>query len=353
MYKLGYVERSDLGTVPSSGTVPEVETQAVAAATKPSFFRSLFSTVRPESPSPRSILQVCVLGGDGVGKSSFVWDLTGLRAPGLGDDVEIGSEYSKFSDAVVVGGCTVRRANMPAAKTSSTAESSGSMSSHSNDHHRNALRGVLTDPFHLSISAIPLKNTDQWRESCVHSCDLVVLMFQCGVPESLEVAISLEQQLPATIPRIFVASKSDMIPSAQVIGLGSHTGSRSEFGNETRSTREALKATHEHMLQEAYLHVNAHHLPALTQFSTLTGEGVDEAYSLIVDTVVDPQKGIPRQSSAQKAGYHMSTAVALVTSLCVIGLGSVYMLHRPFKDWLNEWISSTQKLLLGNTSKSP
>jgi energy-coupling factor transporter ATP-binding protein EcfA2 len=354
LFKLGYVERADLGITASSGPMQSVLAQALAASTKPSFFRSLFLPAKVPAPAPRSVLQVCVLGDNGVGKSSFVWSLTGLRAPGLGGDVEMGVEYSKFSEAIVVGGCALRLGSGVTASLTGGAARLGKGRSGGDavaaQAHAALLSEVLTESCELSIAAVPLDQAESWLEHCIHSCDLAVLMFQSANATSLKTAIALDARLPHTVPRLFVASKADTIPSAQVLSLGAHSPTqRGEFGNQTRSSREALKAAHESVLQEASLHIQARGLPPLALLSTLTGDGVTEAYNTIVDVATDPTRGIPRKPTKDKSGFGISAPVVVVTTV-VVGVASLALLARYNKgvrDWLDSVFLSTRTFLLG------
>mmetsp|Transcript_11413 Transcript_11413/g.18714 ORF Transcript_11413/g.18714 Transcript_11413/m.18714 type:complete len:882 (-) Transcript_11413:302-2947(-) len=119
LFQLGYVERQDLGLVVTAGTVLDVQhcLRAHRQYVKSSpFYRTLWLSPVPQVPAARGVLQVAVLGGNGAGKSSFVWRLSGLRAPGLGArDVEMGADYLhrvKYNDTIVVGGFPQRRSEI-------------------------------------------------------------------------------------------------------------------------------------------------------------------------------------------------------------------------------------------------
>jgi hypothetical protein len=378
LFKLGYAERDDLGVVPSSGSLQTVLTQAVAAAAKPSFVRSLLSSTRVEPPVARSVLQVCVLGDNGVGKSSFVWQLTGMRAPGLVGDNDLGVQYAKFSEAVVVGGWTVHSHHSPPLHVQHTPRAQSHPGSGSNLAHlsmksgvagtssaggsantadaqpttRALLRTVLTEPYHVSVAAVPLDQAEAWLDSCAESCDLAVLMFQCANMQSLRTAIGLDARLPPHVPRLFLASKSDTIPSAQVMSLGVHSpsGSRGEFGNTTRTTREALKSAHESVLQEASLHLQTRGLRPLALVSTLSGEGVAEAQTLMLDVATDPERGLPKDKpkAAQSFAITLSTVASAAAIFTVVGsltVGLLWHFNPRVKEVLNEWWASVRKFI--------
>lgn len=380
LFKLGYVERDDLGVVPSSGPMQSVLSQAAAASAEPSFIRRLISSRRPEAPTARSVLQVCVLGDDGVGKSSFVWQVTGMRAPGLVGDTDLGVQYAKFSEAILVGGWTehhqhqhhVSGTQRPPTPQPQSLSGTGSgtnlthlpiranvpggvgSTSDAGAHNKAPLRSVLTDPYQVSVTAVPLAQVEAWLETSVKSCDLVVLMFQCANVKSLSTAIILDAKLPPQVPRIFLASKSDTVPSPQVLSLGAHSPSsqRGEFGNQTRATRESMKAMHEKVLQEAASHLQARGLPPLALLSTLTGDGVVDAQHLIVDVATCPERGLPKDKPKAASGISVTASTVLWATGLVASLGglSVWLLwtYNPkARDWINEWLANTKKLLLG------
>lgn len=348
LFKLGYVERPDLGVVASPGPLESVQKQSLQASTKHSFFRSLFMPAKVEAPAPRSTLQVCVLGDNGVGKSSFVWYMTGLRAPGLSGDVEIGIDYSKYSDSIVVGGCSLKREELLV--KSSPAQ-------------RDLLQATLTVSYQLSIAAVPLDQVEKWLDHCAASCDLVVLMFQCGKATSLKTAIALEARLPDSVPRLYLASKTDTIVAAHSLNVsastssmrsdrsdrGDRAGDRAEYGNETRSSREALKAAHETVLQAASLHIKDRNLPPLAMLSTLSGEGISEACSLIVDVSTDPIRGIPRKTVKPSTSLITSPPFLAFSTLALgIATFTLWKYNKEVKDWFKHLFASTRDLFSGS-----
>lgn len=351
LFKLGYVERSDLGVIASSGPMESVQKQAVLASSKQGFFSSMFLPARVEAPAKRSTLQVCVLGDNGVGKSSFVWYLTGLRAPGIGGDVEMGVDYAKYSDCIVVGGCALKLngeneqggGNGQAGRKYSIAESAADKA------HKGLLQEVLTPSYQLSVAAVPLDQVEKWLQHCAQGCDLVVLMFQCGKPSSLKTCMALEARLPESVPRVFLASKTDLIFTSQALhaaSAGSSGSLKGEYGNETRSSRESLKAAHESVLQTASLHIRERNLPALGMFSTLTGEGMAEATSLVVEVATDPARGVPHRKARPSEGLVASrpfvTLAAVVAGL--VGVTLIVQYNKEVKDWCKQMINNTRNL---------
>jgi DNA-binding NarL/FixJ family response regulator len=218
---------------------------------------------------------------------------------------------------------------------------------------RALLRTVLTEPYHVSVAAVPLDQAEAWLENCAESCDLAVLMFQCANMQSLRTAIGLDARLPSHVPRLFLASKSDTIPSAQVLSLGVHSPSvsgRGEFGNTTRTTREALKSAHEAVLQEASLHLQARGLPPLALVSTLSGEGVTEAQNLILDVATDPERGLPKDKpkAAQSFALTLTSVASAAAIFTVVGsltVGLLWHFNPRVKEVLNEWWASLRKFI--------
>jgi len=349
LYKLGYVERADLGVVPSSGPMETVQKQALLASAKQSFFSSMFSPARVEAPAKRSTLQVCVLGDNGVGKSSFVWYLTGLRAPGIGGDFEIGVDYAKFNDCIVVGGCALKLNGEKETSGTQVARKYSIAESASDKAHKKLLEEVLTPSYQLSVAAVPLDQVERWLQHCIQGCDLVVLMFQCGKPSSLKTCMALEARLPETVPRLYLASKTDLIFTSQALhaaSAGSSGSLKGEYGNETRSSRESLKAAHESVLQTASLHIRERNLPALSMFSTLTGEGMTDATSLIVEVATDPTRGVPQRKSKPSETFVTSRAFVTMAAVVVTlaGASLVARYNKEVKEWWKQMMDHTRSL---------
>jgi hypothetical protein len=296
LYQLGYVERQDLGTVVSFGPIRSI-IEANEKKKHGMWLNSLFSGKKPEVPVPRSTLKICVLGDNGVGKSSFVWYLSDLRAPGMhGGGMEVGVEYSKFSDALVVGGCGMRLADaagMYGTTSSSSIQQEKRLRQQQQQQHSHQQSSVLTDPFHLSVTSVPLDLVEKWKETCVASCDLVVLMFQPTNSITFDTAIELSRSLPATMPRILISSKSDLVH------LPPQSDSSALLGG---SSLSSLKSTNNKVLKKATDYVHSSSLPPIAQVSTLTGEGMVDAIALIIDVAVEPRKAIPRKRSVNSWG---------------------------------------------------
>ena len=74
------------------------------------FFTSIYDYIfgTTDIIYPRQILKVTIIGDNGVGKSSLIWSLSGLRPPGIGL-VEMSVNYEKYTDSIVVGGSLIKR----------------------------------------------------------------------------------------------------------------------------------------------------------------------------------------------------------------------------------------------------
>lgn len=198
--------------------------------------------------------------GDEAGKSSFVWNLSGLRAPGSFDkDVEKGIEYPKSEDSIVVGGffcyrteerssngidksehlvdpSPVLSSSTHSVETTERTPPYGDLNSSGHDKERNdgnkagkrvslsmgengdlTGKGTTTSPSQrpfVCIAAVPYQFAADWLAHNRDACDLVVLMYQCGDEGSLRQAMELEKRLGPDVPRLFVASKSDLVKDA-------------------------------------------------------------------------------------------------------------------------------------------
>ena len=206
-----------------------------------------------------------------MGKSSFVWNMSGLRAPGSFDgDVERSVEFSKSEDCILAGGfsnhelrqgqshrnrplqhmrATTQDLNnleipptisIPQKKTRNNNNSSNDVNENDNSSGKSgrssssrillsgaqqsyvtgeeSMGGLLTFPFYVYISAIPFHFVSDWlmqQQLQRDSVDLFILMYQCGDESSGATALQLEKLLPPEAPRMFVGSKSDLAAAVQ------------------------------------------------------------------------------------------------------------------------------------------
>ena len=229
---------------------------------------------------------------------------------------------------------------------------------------------------------MPLDLVEKWLQSSIHTCDVAVLMYQCANPVSLDTALSLEALLPADMPRLYLASKVDLIPrstamlsssSTTTMSMSSSTssssssssamsskssGSASASASATqrlleaeRRRREVILSAHERVLEKATLHLRENNLPPVQTISAVDEGGISDAYHAIIDLVTEPEKGIPHKDSKPQSGLAGSRALVAVTA--VVGLVSlsavVYHYNKEVKDWLHTFMNSTRDMLLFGT----
>lgn len=347
--------------------------------------------------SPRKVLHVSILGDNGVGKSSLVWSLSGLRPPGIGL-VEMSVNYDKYSDCVVVGGCIIR-SDGSSCNNNSSMKKYGTNIDNTNTKpistHKNIIKSLVTSPYYISFESVPLDFIDPWIESMNNRSDLIVLMFQCGNTNSFNTALSIEAKLASNVPRMFIASKLDIIPMQRNILQSDITdmissdplyssSTREQYGNNNNLLFQSLATTtgnnsssynisdvskcsttllldHESVLQSATIHIQEYNLPSLQVFSTYSNEGFIDTKGKIIEVVTNPLLGIPNKNNKTKLKSYFqkqqqdddqneynnntSTVTVLVTtvisiiSLTAIG-ATVYHYRNDFQGYFRKFFNS-------------
>eukprot|EP01034_Spumella_vulgaris_P021337 gene21337-27367_t len=331
LFRMGYIERGDLGTVISSGPIEQI----ARFTPRKSVFGSLFSE-KPSPPNTRSTVNVCVLGDNCVGKSSFVWNLSGLSAPGS-VDIEKGLGNAKPQDTVIVGGCrgSKRHPHGDRRNAFQVSRDSGTTRFRKPVVTQNKF-DPLQSTFYVSAAAIPLEHVSvsplaqsssskgkSDQSTVLDACDVAVLMFQCGDMTSFQIALQIEKTLPHRLPRLFLASKCDLVQTK-----GTEASSSSFSRN--------LQAQHEIVYQEAALHLQHHDLPELVFLSTSTGEGVSEALAALLSVAEEPQRGVPlKQRNPQ--GSTLWTLGALSFGGVLTGVAYWYLTTYRDKE-LRQWM---------------
>jgi hypothetical protein len=278
-----------------------------------SWMPSLFSRRNVALESTRSVLKVCILGGNSVGKSAFVWHVSGLRAPGI-EDVEIGANNTKFQDTVVIGG--FYRSN-----------DQGNNSKRLRMENNSSSDGILADSCFAVVHAVPLHKEKDWLDTNILSCDVVVLMYQCGDEESLETAIRIEKTLPTRVPRLFFASKYDTVVTK--VALDSQRGGRNQSHAETENNAQLQR--HVDVYRQASKYVQERQLPAIQQLSVVTGEGVSAACSMLFEVAAEPERALPVTEKKVLANQRFSRG--LFTGLTIaLGVVSVSLIVRYNKE---------------------
>lgn len=415
MFRLGYIERSDVGTVVSAGPIEQV-------AHFTPYERSLFTALNPfrsepKPPAPRSSLNIAVLGGNCVGKSSLVWNLAGLPAPGT-KFIEKGLDNEKPQDTVIVGGChryhrdhehKYRNSSLghrhltqyglrspPPPKSDKRTSATASQQPQQQSYYPSSVSGnvlrrggrsgsvvsggttfeFLHHSYYLNFAAIPLEHvtisatapSSSAKQrgssssssagnsgaggSVLDSCDLVILMFQCGDIDSLKAAQSLEKRLPRRMPRIYVASKLDLIQAKQTISSGVDGGGMTL---EERHRREVLQSQHDMVYQEAALHLQTYDLPPLVYLSVVTGEGLNDVLAAVVDVVECPDKGIPVKQRQQPSSSSVVTAALSLISLGGLSVLGWYLWtqrEREIREWFNHIYDFVQRDILAKIPKT-
>lgn len=368
LYELGYAERVDLGIVTSSTTIQQLyfqQRQQKASLWNPSHL--LFPKEHQKVIPQRSMIRIGILGDNRVGKSSFVWHMSNLRPPGVDDeDVEKSIDYEKPLETIVIGGCMMSRRSLHSNKSynhengfiaalagnSGAALSSSSsppMSSRTSSNtsspaslHKTSSSGgnsqgddnqsYLPDTFQLSFAAIPLEHSDKWKEHCLSSCDVILLMFQCGDMESLETVMKLEKELPSRMPRLYIASKSDLL-------LNQSYQHPTNLGAKYKELRQA----HELVLQTITLHIQEHQLLPVLMTSTISNTGIEETMEAIRSVVTNPMQGIPLHERKEKTASYGKPLMLLTAAVTITSL-SVFLVkyHKEVKDWFDQMVESTR-----------
>lgn len=342
--------RANLGLQRSDGTVYSIFQRLHQ---KPEFtWRSVFYREIPHIPAPRRSVRICVLGDNRVGKSSFVWHLSGLIPPGIEADVEVGTDYPKPADTIVVGGCrqTTIRQTMIVAGTGTTVAPAVNTTAMATAV---TLAPHLTSPFFMSFSAIPVEHYHRWMTKGLVNCDLAVLMFECGNMESLEAALDIEQSLPLDLPRIFVGSKVDLIRPPRTSSSSLSPSSRTETPRSPNPSSLSSDLSREHnlLMEKITAYTQAEGLPRVTLVSTTEdGQGLAETFDVIRTVMVTPKNGIPltnQQTLRGKKQSLMENPRVIISA--TLGLASLSVLivyyQKEVKDWMSSLISQTKNLL--------
>jgi len=370
LFRLGYVDHQDYGIVPSSSTLLNVANQYALQKQSPSSssssssssfsISSFFFSTPIKDYLPRQMMNIYVLGDNRIGKSSFVFAMSGLRTPGGGnyhEDIEKGIEYAKPIEAIVTGGYTDRigRNNTSSSATALTTNSTtnntnnryyhtsttSSSSSSSTGYATHSLLSPVTFPYYLSITAIPLDYFNIWLEQCVSNCDLVLLMYQCDDMKSLQTVLDMEKSLPLTIPRVYLANKIDLLHQPQ---------------NSMLSNNPA----YERVLQKISLHTQDQQLLPVLPISIMTNEGMTETIQAIQTIVQQPQLAIPKKENPyhhipyyQQPIVYLSAAAISMISLSVM----IVKYNQEIQTWVrdmmetvifpitNNWLSNMKLLV--------
>ena len=186
--------------------------------------------------------------------------------------------------------------------------------------HGSCAQSAYSGTVSIVFTAVPYDCAVRWLESQGSSCDLALLVMDCresvgGEDTRIEVvgcdsdvesgrvgceaesempsflsAQSLEILLPSTLPRLYVANRSDLLESYASLanrgnGWGRGTGIVGPTPSRDDPTQRALRPVFEHLQK--------HQLLPLSFVSTVTGEGIEELKRAILKASVNPILGIP------------------------------------------------------------
>lgn len=351
MHKLGYVFRADFGLQVSEGPVFSLYRKLHQ---KPvSSWKTLLYKEIPPLLLPRRTIRVCILGDNRVGKSSFVWHVSGLRPPGVDADVEVGTNYPKPMDHIVVGGC--RQSSMRSSTLSqlqnNTSFSPGAVSAPVGTMIGNSsvaaaamaavtLAPHLTSPYFISFSAIPMDHYQRWMMNGLPNCDAAILMFQCGSMDSLDAALDIEQSLPLDLPRIFVGTKADLVRSSRIVSP-----------NSPKSRLSGLEEQHRRVMDKIYAYTQSEGLAKVTLVSTMEEtQGIAETLDSLRSIVVNPEWGLPmgnRKALQKKPRMFLENPRILIsTAVGFVSLTALLVYYRKeVKDWMSSLMIQTRELM--------
>jgi GTPase SAR1 family protein len=277
LYRLGYAEQADKGIEVTDGRLLQPQ------------FKYAYSGNTASTKMSRVVYRVCVIGGNSVGKTSFISKLCGI---------ENGIEIKK--DVYVHGSTCVYY-----------------------NHETNTISNVgsSSNLVNIIFTEIPCSRETDWLAKHGNSCDLVVLMFSSIVDdsfESYEYCKTIESLLPNSLPRVYVANKNVMTVINNPI-----------FG-----------------LCETYLSDSG--LPDLLVISGHdSGTGISEVVKSILEiSILDPNKGIPTKLRTKE--NRLLKTLLLIGSVtagaAIIAATTLSFENNKIKvrDWVQSYLSSTK-----------
>lgn len=305
LFKLGYVDRPDHGLVASSTAVRIAEQQQQRRHRQSrllAWLRSWF-TAPPPPPRPRATARICLLGGNGVGKSSMVWHASDLTPPGATDmlDMERSLTGEKAYESLVVGSTMLQ------------AEEEDGDEDHDHDHaNGSALCALMT--------AVPHDHLQKWSKACLCRCDIAFLLFQVGDLGSLQTAWALERRLPLHMPRMYIAHKADLLHGADAL----------------------LLQQHDEVMSKATAHVSQHHLPSVHCTSTVNGEGMGEVMQTLRDVLANPELAQPREFKERDSLLDQLMVSQPLVYLSIGALSAVVLYYnKEVKHWIRQLIGNS------------
>lgn len=186
--------------------------------------------------------------------------------------------------------------------------------------HGSCAQSAYSGSVSIVFTAVPYDRAVDWLKNHGSECDIALLVLDCresvGADNaSIEVLVSdsdvedgrigceveaemcsflsaqrLEILLPSTLPRLYVANRSDLLESHASLankgnGWGRGAGTMGPTPSRDDPTQKALRPVFEHLQK--------HQLLPLTFVSTVTGEGIEELKRVILKASSNPTLGIP------------------------------------------------------------
>mmetsp|Transcript_29111 Transcript_29111/g.27901 ORF Transcript_29111/g.27901 Transcript_29111/m.27901 type:complete len:843 (-) Transcript_29111:134-2662(-) len=357
LYRLGYIEREDLGLSITSRQPYSYHTD------------------------PRSVIHVCLLGAAGVGKADIVrvmsgltgGDVVGLEAM-MTSNVDMREVANKYPSHVLQRGYDCDFSNENGNKSLFI---HGSCSTNLISKSGNINLNPRVD---IVFTAVPYDLTTQWFEDKGYSTyDLAIMVLKCSgssrsddeeegtiltddenilnhevekVPSVVEpkdsplgkestnkaeidinstdvqekisdlllVAQQLEALLPAHIPRVYVTNQSDLTGAIE-----DSLSSSFKCRGETMQDNELQVITVEEYLQ-------SHQLHPLLRVSSVTGEGIDDLKQTILHIVSNPDLGIPFSLRKKKNDYFIPKVVVGLGLVTIAVITAFYLFPNEKKN---------------------
>eukprot|EP01038_Epipyxis_sp_PR26KG_P011990 gene11990-16052_t len=390
LFRLGYVERSDFGIVNSLPSLFELHYPKSYFPLFNNFIifaKQLFNknkalkSIKSNNNihNHKSIIKIAVFGDNNVGKSSFVWKMSGLNAPGE-IDIEKGMENMKAEDSVVIGGFIL----------------SNNHESHERDYNKSVF---------ISLAAVPMNHLEAWLSINIETIDIIIFMYQVGDINSLNTIINIEEDFidknnelkkkNQSIPRLYIGNKSDLIPNLQLchnsdnnsdnnsldnpyihqileknqhlLGLNYNVNFSNDYHNNDSSYKIKIISSHydkvnerinNHIQKQKLSNKNINYL-----ISTLSNQGIIELKSKISDVLDSPVTAIPyhKQYHANKNKTRqmiLNRSILMMTGISFTYLFKTYQkeithfIDEQLTKWgMKELLTANLKILMDYSNK--
>lgn len=195
--------------------------------------------------------------------------------------------------------------------------------------HGSCAQSAYSGSVSIVFTAVPYDRAVDWLKIHGSECDLALLVLDCREclgtdinnievlafgsdvesgrigcevePEmcSFLSAKQLEILLPSTLPRLYVANRSDLLEShASLANKGTAWSRGVGVLGPTPSWNDPTQKA----LRPVFEHLQKHQLLPLTFVSTVTGEGIEELKRLMLKSSLNPTSGIPSAYRMKKKG---------------------------------------------------